>query len=165
MMSRRRKIFLVIGGVVLVLGMGSYIAIPKIAQNVIRRGVEHEGYTVDTIALSWSGPQLITGMRVHDVYGSADIDLEISNGLTSLLFNTTPIIANATGDAVVTFPEEVVRNKTNSEAIATVPTTPKEKKIFLLPKLELTLSLNTLTVEFDEPLFYNNVKLTVDVDP
>ena len=150
---------------VLVLGMGSYIAIPKIAQNVIRRGVEREGYTVDTIALSWPGPQLITGMRVHDVYGSADIDLEISNGLTSLLFNTTPIIANATGDAVVTFPQEVIRKKTNSQAIATVPVTPKEKKIFLLPKLELTLSLNTLTVEFDEPLFYNNVKLTVDVDP
>jgi len=163
-MSKKRKILYLSISTLIAIGITGFIAIPFIAQKKIRQAVEIDGTTVEAISVGWSGPQVLKGVHfVHDE-STADLNIEVENGLISLLLNLKPIKANVTGDAIVVIPHSEV--KTIKKSIA-VPNKSKlnEKESFVFPKLKLTLSLDTLTVEGEEPLFYNNVTASLDVDP
>ena len=163
-MSKKRK-FLVLCVLALVtIGIGASITIPIFAQKMIRQAVEVDGTTVENISVGWTGPQVLTGVHfVHDD-STADLNIEVENGLISLLLNSKPIKATITGDGVVVIPVA-------TEKIKIVTTTPslnsasQKKEPFVFPKINLTLSLDTLTVEYEEPLFYNNVTASLDIDP
>ena len=97
--------------------------------------------------------------------GTADIDIEIENSIFSLLFQSQPIKVQITGDAIIVLPQEI-EESTKEVIVQPLANTVAQQKVpFVFPKLDLTLQLDTLTVEGEDSLFYNNVRGSLDVDP
>ena len=86
-MSKTRKILLLRLSILMILSVVAYLAIPKIAQNVIISAIEQDGSVVQEVVVSWSGPQLLTGMHVEHRLGTADIDIEIADVSCEFLKN------------------------------------------------------------------------------
>ncbi len=163
-MSKKKKILVTSISALFIIGIGAFFAIPIIAQQMIREALEVDGTKVETISIGWSGPQIFRGVHYVHNESTADLDIEIDNGLLSLLINSKPIKAAATGDATIVIPmaKEAIKNDAPPRTRVSIP---QQKKPFAFPKLDLTLSLDTLTVAYEEPLFYNNVIASLDVDP
>ena len=106
-MTKARKILLLCISLLVILSGGAYLAIPKIAQNVIISAIEQDGSVVQEVVVNWSGPQLLTGVHGEHHLGTADIDIEIENSIFSLLFKSQPIKVQITGDAIIVLPQEV----------------------------------------------------------
>ncbi len=159
-MTKTRKILLLCLSLLVILSVGAYLAIPKIAQNVIISAIEQDGSVVQEVVVNWSGPQLLTGVHVEHHLGTADIEIEIENSIFSLLFQSQPIKVRITGDAVIVLPQEI-EESTKEVIVQPLANTVAQQKV----QLDLTLQLDTLTVEGEDSLFYNNVKGSLDVDP
>ena len=106
-MTKTRKILLLCLSILVILSVGAYLAVPKIAQNVIISAIEQDGSVVQEVVVNWSGPQLLTGMHVEHRLGTADIDIEIENSIFSLLFQSQPIKVQITGDVIIVLPQEI----------------------------------------------------------
>jgi hypothetical protein len=164
-MTKARKILLLCISLLVILSGGAYLAIPKIAQNVIISAIEQDGSVVQEVVVNWSGPQLLTGVHGEHHLGTADIDIEIENSIFSLLFKSQPIKVQITGDAIIVLPQEV-EESTKEVIVQPLTNTVAQQKVpIVFPKLDITLQLDTLTVEGEDSLFYNNVQGSLDVDP
>ena len=149
----------------MILSVVAYLAIPKIAQNVIISTIEQDGSVVQEVVVNWSGPQLLTGVHVEHHSGTADIDIEIENSIFSLLFQSQPIKVQITGDVIIVLPQEIEESTKEVTVQPFANTVAQQKVPFVFPKLDLTLQLDTLTLEGEDSLFYNNVQGSLDVDP
>ena len=69
-MTKTRKILLLCLSLLVILSVGAYLAIPKIAQNVIISAIEQDGSVVQEVVVNWSGPQLLTGVHVGASFGN-----------------------------------------------------------------------------------------------
>ncbi|MBC8202627.1 MAG: hypothetical protein H8E91_02245 [Planctomycetes bacterium] len=166
-MSKKRKfLFLSISALVLIT-IGAFFAIPILAQKMIRQAVEVDGTTVETISVGWFGPQVFSGVHLVHNQSTADLEVEVENGLVSLLFQSTQIRAHVTGDANIVIPlaEENFKDVEDTKVTPGRNSVEQKKDLFSFPKVNLTLSLDTLTIEYEDSLFYNNVTASLDVDP
>ena len=139
-MSKKKKILVTSISALFIIGIGAFFAIPIIAQQMIREALEVDGTKVETISIGWSGPQIFRGVHYVHNESTADLDIEIDNGLLSLLINSKPIKAAATGDATIVIPmaKEAIKNDAPPRTRVSIP---QQKKPFAFPKLDLTLSL------------------------
>jgi len=165
-MTKTKKFILLCLSFLVVLMVGAYFAIPKIAQNMVIHAIEQEGSLVDEVVVSWNGPQLLSGVNVQHHSGSANINIEIDNSIFSLLLQSQPIDVLITGDATLLLPQEIEEGYAEVvEEPTAVRSVTQTKTPLQVPKLEVALFLETLTIEGEEPLFYNNVKGSLDIDP
>lgn len=166
-MSKTKKWSIACLSLSVVILITGYFGIPVIAEHFIQDAVEEtKGVTVRQVSVRWGGPQVLRGLVVDTDQGSATLNVKIENNLLGLLIEDKPIKLAASGDAVLRIPEQ---------GIPADPDPPKAKKhqnptsedadSFLLPKLEIELDLASLTVVGENPLIYQHVQASLDVDP
>jgi hypothetical protein len=145
--------------IVLVVG---YIAIPIIVKTIISNKIlENKNNSFNSITVSWSGPQVISGLEVQDTFARANIDVTINNSIISLLSSSEPIKATINGDAVYhTSPKEI--DGSPAEYVIQEVTTSSNSTF---PSLILDVSLNSFTLLSEDEMVFSNVIGSLDVAP
>jgi len=166
-MSKTKKWSIVCFSLTAGILIAGYFGIPIIAEHVIQDAVdETKGVTVRQVSVRWGGPQLLRGVVVDTQQGSATLNVKIENTLLGLLIEDKPIKVSASGDAVLSIPEQGIPADPDLPMVEKQqkPTTGEEGS-FQLPKLEIELDLASLTVDGENSLVYQQVRASLDVDP
>jgi len=164
----KKKVISIVIGTLCAIGVGAYFGIPIIASNIIKGKItENSPYTVDSINVTWSGPQTISGLHVAEPYGTADLNVEISHSLFDFIRSDLVLSVVVRGDLVITSPKQASgKNVVVTSPVAySKPTTSDSKNDFTLPNILLTVELDTVTIEGEEPLEYRDINGTARIDP
>ncbi len=162
-----KKILAAVLAIAGLLAIGLYFAVPSIARGVIHNKItDDSNNSVGAIDVSWGGPQNISQLHIEDTFGTADIDVTISNSLFSLVMASSPIDVLVRGDALLDIsktPEtpEISPVQTPSAAASTEATPAST----VLPAIKLIAELATVTVDGDEPILFHDVAATLDLNP
>ena len=101
-MHRMKKILLIILCSIVVLFIAAYVAVPIIAESMIRAKIlNNPNSTVSTISTTWSGPQTISGLHIEEDGLLADVDVILSESLFELMRPSPHIHIDVKGNAVL----------------------------------------------------------------
>ena len=152
-------------GVVVVLGgsVAAYFAAPSIVRSVVVKKIEaNPANSVQDVSISWGGPQRISGLHLESRSGSADINVVIENSIASLISRNSPVKVDVRGDA--TYVIQKSEPKKEQPTLGDRASSPK-KPSSQFPEIELRVQFDALTIVGDEPLHFDDVRGTLDVDP
>ena len=163
---RKKKVLLLVAGFVGCCLIGAYFAIPPVLENLLKQSLtEHESNSVQSVQVSWTGPQRIYGLHVESKHGSADVDIEILSGLFGIVTGDHYSVL-VHGDAVLhtTAIDEIAAPQNGSVAVAE-ENGKHDTAVFTFPAISVDVQLDTLTVQGDEPLVYSNLLASVIIKP
>ncbi|MBC8309390.1 MAG: hypothetical protein H8E83_02610 [Planctomycetes bacterium] len=165
----KKKVISIILGTLAALAVGAYFGIPIIAANLIAEKIaQNPSYSAASVDITWSGPQTISGLHIQNKLGTADVDVEISHTLIDFIQKDLVFNVAVRGDLVITpFTEKPDEPKETTPAVVepknTVPIATTTD--ITIPNIVLTLDLDSLTVEGEEPLKYHDVNGSIRIDP
>jgi hypothetical protein len=165
----KKKVISIILGTLAAVAVGAYFGIPIIAANLITEKIaQNPSYSAESVNITWSGPQTITGLHIQDELGTADVDVEIAHSLIDFIQKDLVLNVAVNGDLVITpftektaEPQETTPSVIEPQKTDSIPTTTD----ITIPNIVLTLDLDSLTVEGEEPLKYHDVNGSIRIDP
>ena len=157
-----KKILFTSLAIAVILVVSLYFTVPIIARNIIHRQIsDNPDNSVESIEISWQGPQIISALKISDTFGSAQIDVAISNNLFSLALGQTPIDIHVSGNATIKKRHDTPKKTTGKKSKSTKP----PESPTTIPSLKVHAELDTLTFEDEESIQFHDVSATVDIDP
>ena len=160
---RMKKVALWVVGILGCVALLGFFAIPTIAEKLLLgKLTDKSSNTVKAVHVSWLGPQTITGLHVEDTFGHADLDVELPSGLFTILSEPYDFIVRGSAVLKTNFdvPNKEATASNSGEPIAT-----KDISTFALPGFSADVRLDTLTIEGDETLIYQNIVGECIVEP
>ena len=159
-----KKVLISVLAVAGLLAIGFYVSVPMIARGVIANQIQSKpSNTFANIAISWGGPQVISGLHIEDAAGRGDLDVTIHNSLFSLALGNGPIEVVVTGNATInTTTQNQPKNNPNTPS---ENKTAREKKSNSIPAIHANISLETVTIDGEEPTVLRDVQTEIDLDP
>jgi len=160
----KQKRTLIVGTAVLLAACtATYFVAPTIVQSIITNKIGADpSNSVRDVAISWQGPQRITGLHIESKGCSADLDIVIENSLISLITKNAPVKVDVQGDATYVIQKPTPRTKQTKK---TAETRKAEKTGSSFPQIELQVQLDSVTILGDEPTRFENVQGLLDVAP
>ncbi|MBC8201508.1 MAG: hypothetical protein H8E86_05620 [Planctomycetes bacterium] len=165
-----KRIVITAGIVAVVITGGLYFVVPSIARGVIKNKITNDSKnTVGDIQITWGGPQAISTLHVEDTFGTADVDVTISNSLFSLVTASSPIevlvLGSASVETTAPIDTDTIAPTLEDEIEPSGSLDKKSTAAKTIPAIKLALQLDNLTINGDEPIHFTELKGTLDIDP